>query len=298
MTDVRRLDGPPGAATLYPRAVAGSFALPLLRRVPLLGPRPADGLPDVELALDDVDLDRERLARYARVCGFPVRDTLPATYLHVLAFPLAMRLMTDGGFPFGVLGLVHVENAITHVRPVTADERPSISVRAEDLRDHPRGTQFDLVAEATIDGETVWTGRSTYLRRGGGGGSKDGRRGDRPEPPQPAAVWDVPGDIGRRYGAVSGDRNPIHLHALSARVFGQPGAIAHGMWLKARCLAALEPSLPGAYAVEVAFKRPVVLPAKVAFSTARDDDARAFALHDARRGIPHLEGRVAPSAVG
>ena len=94
MSDVRRLDGPPGAATLYPRAVAGSFALPILRKVPLLPPGRPDGLPDVELALDDVELDRERLARYARVCGFPVRDTLPGTYLHVLAFPLAMRLMT------------------------------------------------------------------------------------------------------------------------------------------------------------------------------------------------------------
>ena len=77
----------------------------------------------------------------------------------------------------------------------------------------------------------------------------------------------MPGDIGRRYAAVSGDRNPIHLHGLSARLFGQQGAIAHGMWTKARCLAALQGHLPEAFTVEVAFKLPVRLPAKVAFAS-------------------------------
>ena len=47
-------------------------------------------------------------------------------------------------------------------------------------------------------------------------------------------------DLGRRYAAISGDYNPIHLGALSAKLFGFKQAIAHGMWSKARCLAALD----------------------------------------------------------
>jgi acyl dehydratase len=293
--ETRELGGAPGAATLYPRAVAGAFALPLLRRVPVVGPGRPDGLPDLQLVLEDVELDRDHVAAYDRVCGFPIRDALPTTYLHVLAFPLAMRLMTDSAFPFGVLGLVHVENAITQHRPVTVDERPTLRVHAADLRDHERGRQFDIVAEATVDGEVVWAGRSTYLRRGGGGGDK--ARTERPAPPEPSAIWEVAGDIGRRYGAVSGDRNPIHLHPLSARLFGQPAAIAHGMWLEARCLAALDP-LPGAHTAEVAFKRPVVLPARVAFSSRRERDGRAFALHHPDTGAPHVQGRVGAPAPG
>ncbi|MCW2983897.1 MAG: hypothetical protein JWR63_1467 [Conexibacter sp.] len=299
-TTTRTLGGAPSTATLYPRAVAGSYALPLLRRVPVLGPGRGNGaaaLPDLAFALEDVALDAGHVAGYARVCGFGLRDALPPTYLHVLAFPLAMRLMTDSAFPFGVLGLVHVANRIEHVRPVSVAEQPSFRVHAEGLRDHPRGRQFDVVAVATVDGERVWEGRSTYLRRGGGGGDSakdDNKSGDRPAPPAAEAVWKVPGDIGRRYGAVSGDRNPIHLHNLSARLFGMPRAIAHGMWLKARVLAALEPELPAAFAVDVRFKRPVLLPATVGFSTepAPDGGGRAFALHDAQRGIPHLDGRV------
>jgi MaoC like domain len=154
---------------------------------------------------------------------------------------LVMDLLT-GPFPFSPLGLVHVANRIEQRRPLRADERLDLRVRAADLRPHERGTQFDMLAEAAVDGETVWRDRSAYLHREGGGGGG----GDRAEPPVASAIWRVPGDIGRRYANVSGDSNPIHLHDLAAKALGQPGAIAHGMWTKARCLAALEGSLPEA----------------------------------------------------
>ena len=57
------------------------------------------------------------------------------------------------------------------------------------------------------------------------------------------------------------------MHDLTAKAFGFPRAIAHGMWSKARCLAALEGQLPDAFTTEVAFKRPILLPAKVEFLT-------------------------------
>jgi acyl dehydratase len=294
----RTLSGAPGAASLYPRAVAGTYALPLLRGVPVIGPGKAKGLPALAFALEDVTLEGGHVADYARVCGFSLRDAVPPTYLHILAFPLQMRLMTDASFPFGVLGLVHVENRIEHVRPVAIGETVSFRVHAEDLRDHPRGKQFDMVSLATVDGERVWEGRSTYLRRGGGsgGGSSEKKDDKKPAPPAAEAVWKVPADIGRRYGAVSGDRNPIHLHNLSAKVFGMPRAIAHGMWLKARALAQLEAELPEAFVVDVRFKLPVLLPATVGFSSAVVDGGREFALHDAKKGLPHLEGAFSASA--
>ena len=55
---------------------------------------------------------------------------------------------------------------------------------------------------------------------------------------------DVPGDIGRRYAGVSGDPNPIHMYAVTARLFGFKSAIAHGMWSYARVLAALGAQRP------------------------------------------------------
>jgi hypothetical protein len=273
-------------ATTYGRIAVGTALGPLRRR--------PDTVPEEELRRDRVAVDRRHLAAYDRVCGFQLADTLPATYPHVLAFPLAMELMASGSFPFGVLGLVHVGNAIEQLRPLDAGEPLDLRVRAERLADHPRGRTVDLVAEAHAGGELAWRDRSTYLHREAGGGGRTAK--ERGELPEPTAEWDVPGDIGRRYAAVSGDRNPIHMHGLTARLFGQKAAIAHGMWTKARCLAALQGHLPEAFAVDVAFKLPVLLPAKVAFATWTDGDARRFALRDARSGKPHVEGIVSPVA--
>ncbi|HTE58721.1 MAG TPA: MaoC/PaaZ C-terminal domain-containing protein [Solirubrobacteraceae bacterium] len=275
------------AATTYGKIAVGAALGPLRRR--------PDAVPERELHRDGIVVDRRQLAAYDRVCGFRLSDTLPATYPHVLAFPLAMELMASGSFPFGVLGLVHVGNAVEQLRPLDAGEPLDLRVWAERLAEHPRGRTVDIVAETYAGGELAWRDRSTYLHRESDGGGKAATK-ERAEPREPVAEWEVPGDTGRRYAAVSGDRNPIHMHGLAAKLFGQRAAIAHGMWTKARCLAALQGHLPAAFTVEVAFKLPVLLPAKVAFSSWTDGDVRRVALHDARSGRPHLEGKVSPSA--
>ena len=91
---------------------------------------------------------------------------------------------------------------------------------------------------------------------------------------------------------MSGDYNPIHIHPLSARLFGFPSAIAHGMWTKARCLAALEPRLTDAFTVEVAFKRPILLPGKIEFCEAETAGGIDFGVRDPANGRSHLDGRV------
>ncbi|MFI9388243.1 MaoC family dehydratase [Kutzneria sp. NPDC052558] len=250
--------------------------------------RGGSSLPADSPSRSDVSVDVPHLASYNRVCGFRLRDELPATYPHVLAFPLQMRLMTAPGFPFPLPGLVHIANRITVSRPILASERFDLQVRAVDLRPHERGQQFDVVSELLIDSAVVWTDVSTYLRRSNSTGSSSAPF----DVPAPSAIWSVPGDIGRRYASVSGDRNPIHLNALAARLFGFRRAIAHGMWTKARCLAALSERLPSSYTVDVRFKLPVLLPAKVGFSASAADSGWEFAVHDVRTGRPHLAGVV------
>jgi acyl dehydratase len=275
------LTAPPSLLPLYAKAAATS---PLHR---------GDTLPDSVYTLTDQRIDRDHLAAYQRVCGFPVADLLPATYLHVLAFPLSVALMSERSFPFPLVGLVHVANSITVARPVRADETVSFTVRADDLRPHPAGRQFDLLAEASVDGEVVWSGRSAYLRRGTPAEKRDTPK-PREQQPAPGTVVQVrvPGDIGRRYAAVSGDRNPIHLYGLTAKAFGFPSAIAHGMWVKARTLAALQGRLPDAFTADVSFKLPVLLPATLAVGAEATKSGWTLDVRSAKSGKPHLAGTI------
>ena len=275
------VDAVPNLTALYAKAVATAPT------------RRGDALPTTEYVREDVAVDRDHLADYDRVCGFGLRDELPPTYPHVLAFGLSVRLMTDGDFPFPLVGLVHVANEIEQRRPLRADEPLTQRVRLENLRPHPKGQQFDVVTETSTGGELVWREWSTYLRRGKSDDSapRDARL---PDPTgEPAATWKLDGGLGRRYAQVSGDRNPIHLHPLAAKPFGFPRTIAHGMWSKARCLAALEGRLPEAATIRAEFRKPVLLPSTVELQADRTDAGQDFALRS--RNSPekkHLVGTI------
>jgi acyl dehydratase len=287
------LSGSPRMLPLFARA--GAAMIPGASRLPLLGGGRGDDVPDKVLVLEDVRTDRTRLAAYDRVCGFPLRDQLPITYPHILAFPLHLRLMTDPAFPFPALGLVHIENMIRQHRPIMSTEALSLRVWATALEPHPRGTKFNLCSEARSGEELVWEETSTILHRGEGSGERSRRDAESEDPLPVTATWRLPGDLGRRYGSVSGDLNPIHIHPLSARVLGFPSAIAHGMWTKARCLAALEPDLPERLMVHVFFRKPILLPASVQFAEQRSDEQWIrFSVRGAGKGTRHLDGTARP----
>jgi acyl dehydratase len=244
-----------------------------------------------------VTVEREHVDRYAEVCGFPVKDAVPLPYPHLLAFELQMGIMTDPRFPAPAIGTVHLENSITRHRPLGVGETVDVDASVGPARPHPKGTVYDFVTLVTAGGETVWEETTSYLRRGVSTGSADGGESAAPGSTFPDAephgiVWRLPADLGRTYAAVSGDRNPIHLYALTAKALGFPRQIAHGMWTMARCVAALENRIPDAARVDVAFKRPVLLPGSVQFGSTPLADGFAFNLISPKDGSPHLVGRT------
>lgn len=246
------------------------------------------GRPDAVLPADRASspaapLAAGPLAAYRRICGFADPDALPVTYPHVLAFPLAMRLMTRRRFPLPVTGLVHTWIEITAHRELRPSDALELTVYADGLAPHRRGTEVTVVTEARLSGELVWESRSGYLSRHATRTAAEQAR-PAPEPDLPAvAEWRLPADLGRRYGAASGDRNPIHLYPLTARLFGFPRAIAHGMWTVARCLAEA-PRTDLIHTVRADFRAPVLLPGTVTYAS----DGAAFQLRGGER--VHLTG--------
>ncbi len=261
--EVVPLDAVPPTAPLYARALL---------------PRGASGsLPNRTVVVRDVVQDASRLAAYNRVCEFVLTDHVPATWLHVLAFPLHLELLAARDFPVSLATVVHAANSMTLHRPVSVTEKLTLGCEVSGARTHRRGVMLDLLATASVAGEEVWRGISHYLAMGAklpglsGAAESDPAEAAASSELPTAGMWRLPANLGRGYAAVSGDVNPIHLNPVAAKALGFPRAIIHGMWTHARILAAVQPRLPDAYSVDVRFLKPILLPSTVRFAAAQHD---------------------------
>jgi acyl dehydratase len=297
----------PALGPLYARGVSASARLAALSRLGRAGVE----LPHVAYVARGVQADPERLTAYQQLMGEPASDALPAGYVHVLAFPVALAVMVRPDFPLPPAGMVHLANRVQQHRTPSLGEPLDVRAHAEDLRPHRSGVQVDLVSEVRVEGEVVWRGVSTYLAKGArlplsrtatGTGAGDSATAAHAAlhrdfvPPVPTGQWTLAADVGRRYAAVSGDRNPIHLSRLAARALGFPRAIAHGMYTASRALATVGRARGDAFAWTVDFAKPVLLPGRVAVRVAPDlpGGGYRYAGWDARSGVVHLTGTVVP----
>ncbi|HEX8595957.1 MAG TPA: MaoC/PaaZ C-terminal domain-containing protein [Pseudomonas sp.] len=241
-------------------------------------------------------VDAAKLAAYRHVCAYPDSSLLPPTYPHVLAFPLQMQLMTAKDFPFPLLGLIHLGNRIAVHRPLGGVSKVYIGVHAENLQPHAKGATFSLMTQVEDSLGLLWEEQSTLLCRDVHlEGAPQGEFEPAPLPMTEVARWQATADIGRRYAKTSGDYNPIHLSGPSAKLFGFPQAIAHGMWLKARSLAALDDHLPASNVeISVQFHKPVRLPCEVVLSASAAGSHGQLKLESAQ-GIVHMLGTWQPA---
>lgn len=262
-------------------------------KAPFTGGRGVGGdrtIPPIEASLPSTRPDLDHVRRYAGLCGYRAGHALPLTYPHVMAAPLHLAVMTHRDFPLRLPGLVHVRNAVHQVRALERVEPLDIHARVGGHRQAAKGIEFDLETRVSDrDGEPVWYSTSTYLAP-----SRQKRESSGWEPPDLGQYrdrerWTLPTDLGRRYGWMAGDINPIHLHPLVARLFGFRRHIAHGMWSFARSAAALcAGRVVQRVSMDVTFHRPVFLPGSVRFLVG--DTGEDYAVVDDTGEIFHLTG--------
>jgi acyl dehydratase len=285
-----RFERLPSVFRYFPRAVFG-------RRSALVPP--GQGVPRLEGSVEVVTATRGHLARYRDLCGFADDGRVPITYPHVLAMPLQFAILTHPRFPVRLMGLVHLANDILQSRPLPADRKYALRCWIEGHREADRGHEFELFTAVEDREGTAWLEKSTLLARRpvtGKPASRSARQALRYEKPAAgdrtvSADVNVPRSIGRRYGWLSGDLNPIHLADSGARRFGFERAVAHGMWSLARSLASLgEAALAPPVQALVEFKFPLFMPCVAKLEHWQSDSRRVFALMDAESGRAHLAG--------
>lgn len=279
------LDKPPSLISLFSKALKPKTTS-------------KQSLPSITASLKSIKADKNKVKAYSKVCGFSQSNTLPVSYPHILAFPLHLKILTSDEFPFPLLGLVHVSNEISQYRPIELTESLDCACSLTESRKLEKGTEFDIHTQMTANGELLWESTSTMLKRDQ---SKSSEKKASPAEAidfnaQHVDQWKVASNIGRRYARVSGDFNFIHLHKISAMLFGFNNAIAHGMWSKARTIASLESQLPsGAFKVAVKFKLPLFLPATVQLQSKSNETGEIeFQLMDSTGEKPHLAGQIIP----
>lgn len=277
-------------------------ALPAYAKALRARGRLAEGqtIPRIEARVTGITPDPAKLSKYRSICSFAETDKLPVSFPQVMGFPLQMAALTHEKFPLKLLGLVHVRNQIFQYRAIDAREPLDFLAYVEGHRSVHNGIEFDIVTEVMdSEGKLIWKSLASTLSRGKG-------KGPRPAKQAPAtqrvefgryASWDVPENIGRRYGVNAGDVNPIHLTAFTARLFGFKRAIAHGMWTMARCTAELGDDVPsGAMTHSVSFKQPVFLPSSVLMKYGPSEKGIEFALLSEDGEKTHLVGNVQAGA--
>lgn len=253
-------------------------------------------IPELQANLLGVSTANDNLKRYQKVCGFEPKNTVPVTWPHILAFPLHLGLLTQKAFPLPLLGLVHLRNTITQHRPIAIGEAIDIRVRIGGQTSTQKGLEFDLITEVFAAGRLVWEENSTNLFRQASSGDKK-KKTAKPELPRYDNTLQVKAsaNLGRQYGRVSGDLNPIHMHPLTAKAFGFPRAIAHGMWSKAHCLAKLEQQEgwdPHGVTISCQFKKPFFLPGTAQLNWQQGKSGWDYQLLNAGGDAPHLSGEV------
>jgi acyl dehydratase len=203
--------------------------------------------------------------RYREFVGFTNETGIPLSYFYLFAQRAQLSMMMDRRFTYPVPGLVHMANSMQIISPIDAELPTHLRITATQEPIDQTGRLcifFDIVIEQSGAPRISCTSR--YL-------GKKGSNKDATKPAQQLqlnleknADWSPPGDTGRRYAALSGDYNPIHLWPWSARFFGFKTPIAHGMYSIAKAQAFIENSLGDQVAsLEATFIKPALLPGQI-----------------------------------
>jgi acyl dehydratase len=258
-------------------------------------PGKIDALQPVELVLPRVQLNAQHIGQYSALCGFHVGQGVSLIYPQLLTFPLVTAYMCSDACPWPAMGTVHLANTIEQHQPLFADDVVRVEMATGHLFAHEKGQGFTLDLRILRNEKPVWSATQSLLRLGvkESSGAPYGSQVQADAPLSCQTEFTASADIGRRYGDLSGDRNPIHMAALSARLFGFKRAIAHGMWTQARALSCLLPAQPlQAASLHAEFKTPLYLPGRATLWSAHSGTGALFEVRDAKGVKPHLRGEL------
>lgn len=252
-----------------------------------------------------LNVDNVHYASFCQEVDWPANEHAHPLYLQMLSLPLQMQCLLDKQSPFPLLGLIHAANKVFVLEHCDLSEPFECRVRFHDVRPHSRGWEVDVMLEALQSGNLVYRAISSYLVKVKAvhvaplGPKTD--LSDECSLEDRALIADInaSANTGRRYAKLSGDYNPIHLSAISAKAFGFKQPIAHGMWTLSCAVSAFVSHQENSQSITVKevncrFKKPVFLPNNIHIQQhCKTDTSALLDVTDINDSLIHLSASVA-----
>lgn len=153
---------------------------------------------------------------------------------HVRPFnDLLLGMARDPDLALDMLRLVHGEHAMRFHRPLRDGDVLQVTGVLLGLEEKASGRVARFGLRGHVGSSLAIEGSTTYFvraeRRTGGPGAPKKEAVAESPPPDAVCSQPVTLDQATRYAAASGDDNPIHLDATTAKEAGLPGVILHGL---------------------------------------------------------------------
>jgi len=252
-----------------------------------------------------LNVDNVHYASFCQEVDWPANEHAHPLYLQMLSLPLQMQCLLDKQSPFPLLGLIHAANKVSVIDHCDLSEPFECRVRFHDVRPHNRGWEVDVMLEALQAGNLVYRAISSYLVKVKAVhvaplGAKNDLHDDC-ELENRALIGEISAsaNTGRRYAKLSGDYNPIHLSAISAKAFGFKQPIAHGMWTLSRAVSAFVSQQDFRQSMSIKevncrFRKPVFLPCDIHIQQhCKTDNSVLIDVTDSNDSLVHLSARLA-----
>ena len=268
---------------------------------PSAGLAKAGRFPSIIVSWRQHQVDRRCLDTFLGLTGLGASGYLPLLFLQAVSFPMQMTILTHPMFPVPIWGALQIRNHLLQHRRIATGEMLDLETRVAGQRFLEKGAEVDLYSTVRSGAEVVWESLNTFYYRGRVGPPGDASPLARSpeEMGEVHARWRMPSGTGRRFGALTGDYNGIHLWSWYARIFGFKGAFLHPQLSLGLCMAHLAGREdPERQRLDAWLKGPVYYGAAVTLRAAVSESDSVFALLADEDERPRVVGRLGLASTG